>query len=115
MSAWTWPDSLDALVAAPRHHTLIFENDRIRVLDTRIPPGDIVPVHTHRWPAVYHAVSPGDFVRRDPEGKVLLDTRITPRKPHQSPLSEPLIPHSVENVSASEIRLISVEMKDLQP
>jgi quercetin dioxygenase-like cupin family protein len=115
MSESPWPDSLDAMVAAPRHHKLVYENDQIRILDTRIPAGDIVPVHTHRWPAVYYAVSPGDFIRRDGEGNVLLDTRITPRQPGQSPLSEPLTPHSVENVSASEIRLVSVEMKDLQP
>jgi hypothetical protein len=113
-SEWPWPDSLDALVAAPRHHKLVYENDRVRILDTRIPVGDIVPVHTHRWPAVYYPVSAGDFIRRDAEGNVLLDTRIASRQPGQSPLSEPLTPHSVENVSASEIRLVSVEMKDLK-
>jgi predicted metal-dependent enzyme (double-stranded beta helix superfamily) len=46
---WLWPDSLDALVAAPDHHTLLLENDRVRVLITRIAPGDITPIHTHRW------------------------------------------------------------------
>ena len=40
---WPWPDSLDALVAAPRHHKLLFENERVRVLEVRIPPGDLVP------------------------------------------------------------------------
>ena len=110
-SEWSWPDSLDALVAAPRHHKLIYENDSIRILDTRIPVGDTVPVHTHRWPAVYYAVAPGDFIRRDAEGNVLLDTRIATRPQGQSPVSQPLTPHSIENVSASEIRLVSVEMK----
>src|ERR1700741_3995299 len=50
-SAWPWPASLDALSAAPRHHTLLLENDRVRVIETRIAPGDIVPVHTHCWPS----------------------------------------------------------------
>jgi hypothetical protein len=27
---------LDALVAAPEHHRLLFEDDRVRVIDTRI-------------------------------------------------------------------------------
>jgi quercetin dioxygenase-like cupin family protein len=48
---WPWPDRLDAVLAAPRHHRVVFENDRVRVLDTRIAPGDTVPIHTHRWPA----------------------------------------------------------------
>ena len=71
MDPWPWPDSLDALVAAPRHHKLVLDNDRVRVLDTRIPAGDLVPVHTHRWPAVYYTISGGDFVRYDGEGNVL--------------------------------------------
>jgi quercetin dioxygenase-like cupin family protein len=51
---WPWPDSLDALLAAPRHHTLLLENDRVRVLETRIPAGQLVPVHTHPWPSVLY-------------------------------------------------------------
>ncbi len=35
--AWPWPDSLDALRAAPNYHRLLFENDRVRVLEVRIP------------------------------------------------------------------------------
>jgi hypothetical protein len=110
--SWPWPDSLDALAAAPRHHKLVLDNDRVRVLDTHIPVGDRVPVHTHRWPAVYYTISGGDFVRYDPDGNVLLDTRI-----HPNPTGEParfiesLPPHSVENVGTSEIHLISVELK----
>jgi quercetin dioxygenase-like cupin family protein len=58
-----WPDSLDALVAAPDHHTLLYENDRVRVLDTRIRPGEQTPIHTHRWPAAIYVVSWSHFVR----------------------------------------------------
>ena len=36
---WPWPDSLDAMIAAPQYHSLVLENDRVRVLDTRIPVG----------------------------------------------------------------------------
>jgi hypothetical protein len=35
-----WPDELDALIAAPRHHLLLMENESVRVLDTRVPPGE---------------------------------------------------------------------------
>ena len=111
---WPWPDSLDAMIAAPQYHKLLLENDRVRVLDTVIPVGDIVPVHTHRWPAVYYTIQPGDFVRRDGEGNVLFDSRTVPGMLTASAANfiECLPPHSVENVSGTEIHLISIELKD---
>ena len=70
-------------------------------------------MHTHRWPAVYYTIAYGDFVRRDQEGNVLLDTRTHPADKDQPAgrFIESLPPHSIENVSASEIHLISVELK----
>jgi hypothetical protein len=56
--------TLDAVVAVPDHHAVLFENDRVRVLDARVG-GDTVPLHTHRWPGVQYVVSFADFVRRD--------------------------------------------------
>jgi hypothetical protein len=101
---------LDAVIAAPKHHTLILENERTRLLDTRIPVGDTVPVHTHRWPAVYYTLRFSHFVRRDSEGKVLFDSRTAPPMAGAAFL-ENLPPHSVENVGDQEIHLVSVELK----
>jgi hypothetical protein len=112
MNLWPWPDDLDAVIAAPKHHTLILENEKVRLLDTRIPVGDVVPVHTHRWPAVYYTLSFSHFIRRDPEGEVLLDSRTLPNRLPPAAWLDPLTPHSVENVGDVEIHLISVEMKD---
>ena len=41
---WPWPDSIDALTAAPQYHELVIENARVRVLNVCIAPGQIVPV-----------------------------------------------------------------------
>lgn len=68
---WPWDDSLDALNAAPRHHRRIFENDRVRVLEGRIPRGEMVPVHTHHWPAILHLLSWSDHVRYDESGSLI--------------------------------------------
>src|ERR1700742_2939231 len=110
MMNWHWPDSLDAVIAAPKHHTLVLENERVRVLDTRIPVGDTVPVHTHRWPGVYYTIQASAFVRRDQDGNVTFDSRTSPPLGTAAFL-EYLAPHSVENVGDVEIHLISVEMK----
>ena len=108
-----WPEHLDALRAAAAYHNLLMENEYVRVLDTRIPAGHTVPIHTHRWPGVYYIVSWSHFVRRDDRGNVLLDTRDGPPVPAGSGIwSEPLSPHSVENVGEGEIHLITVELKD---
>jgi hypothetical protein len=108
--SWPWPDSLDAVIAAPEHHKLILENERVRVLDTRIPLGDTVPVYTHRWPAVYYSIQFSHFIRRDQDGNVTFDSRIAPPRGTAN-FFEFLTPHSIENVGEAEIHLISVELK----
>jgi len=110
---WDWPDELDALTAALANHELLLENDRVRVLLTTIPIGAATPVHTHRWPSVEYLISATDFVRRDPDGNVLLDTRAADTKPNPSDVlwSDPFPPHSLENVGDTELRVIMVEIK----
>ncbi len=112
-SAPPWPAELDALVAAPEHHRLLLENARVRVLDTQIRPGERTPVHTHQWPAVHHVVSWGDFVRRAADETVLVDSRAgSPASVLPSVFwGEPLAPHSLENVGATLIHIVSVEVK----
>jgi len=108
-----WPAALDALVAAPQHHRLLLENDRVRVLDTRIAPGERTPVHTHQWPAVHSVLSWSAFVRRDAAGVVVVDTRTGNAAPDPPTAlwGEPLGPHSLENVGSTPLHVISVELK----
>jgi hypothetical protein len=112
-AAWAWPDSLDVLTAAPDHHHLLFENEAVRVLETRIGPGETTRLHMHRWPAALYALSFGHFVRRDDEGTVLVDTRESGelRQPGTVAWSAALPPHTLENVDSSEIRVVHVELK----
>lgn len=111
-SAEEWPPELDALIAAPNHHTLMYENDAVRVLDTRIPAGDTVPVHTHCWPSVLYVIEWSDFVRRDADGRVMVDSRKGKPIPNESALwAAPLPPHTLENVGTNELRVLSVELK----
>ena len=110
---WPWPATLDAMSAAPEHHTLLFENEYVRVLDAHVKPGDTVPVHTHCWPGVLYILGVSDFVRRDPDGNVILDTRgSSSHAPTGSAVwGEALTPHTLENVGDHELRNITVELK----
>ena len=110
----TWPNSLDAMTAAPDHHEVLLENDRVRVLDSRVRPGDATPIHTHRWPSVLYILSTSDFIRYDPEGNIVFDSRETKTMADvgQTIWSSPLTPHFVKNVGESEIQVISIELKD---
>ncbi len=108
------PDPLDAVVAAPEHHAVLFENARVRVLDARVEPGDTVPLHIHRRPGVQYLIDLVDFVRRNAEGEVLVDSRAV-ELPADRPLvlwSEPIPPHTLENVGDRAIRAIVVELKE---
>ena len=107
-----WPEGLDALIAAPQHHELLFENESVRVLDTRIAPGETVPAHTHRWSSALYILSWSDFVRRDVDGNVLVDSRTIGKSFDGTALwSGPLALHTLENVGDEEFRAISVEVK----
>lgn len=108
-----WPPELDALSAAPANHRLVFENDRVRVLDTQIAAGERTPVHTHRWPAVHHVRTWSAFVRRDANGVVLLDSRAAglSAAPGEVLWGEPLGPHTLENTGDEPLHIVSIEIK----
>ncbi len=115
MSEENWQDNLDAMTAAPDHHEVLLENEHVRVLDSRVRPGDVTPVHTHRLPGVLYILGTSDFVRCDREGNVIFDSRTSEAKAEigQAIWSPPLQPHFVKNVGETDIRVISVELKDL--
>ena len=106
------PDPLDALIAAPETHALVFENDDVRVITTRIAPGETTALHTHCWPQVMIVESFSDFVRRDEFGVVTADSRGGPLpQPGAAVWLEALPPHTLENVGDAEIRVLGVEIK----
>ena len=67
-------DDLDAVAAAPEHHIVLFEDDRVRVLDTVIRPGEETAVHTHVWSGVLYVISWSPCVRCDEHGTVMMDS-----------------------------------------
>jgi hypothetical protein len=111
-----WPKELDALIASPRHHKLLFENEFVRVLDTNISPGEMTNVHTHQFPSSLYFLSWSDFLRYDANGSVLVDSRNFPTTPAPGTAlwSGPLTAHSLKNIGDNDLHVISVEIKKYQ-
>jgi hypothetical protein len=104
---------LDAMTAASEHHALLLENGLVRVLDTRVKPGERTAVHAHEWPAALYVLSWSDFVRYDPEGNLLLDSRTLERPPAVGSAlwGPPIGPHYVVNVGSTDLHILAVEIK----
>jgi mannose-6-phosphate isomerase-like protein (cupin superfamily) len=108
-----WPQSIDAIAAAPGNHHVLLENDQVRVLDVVVPPHTKEPVHAHCSPSVLYIMEASAFIDHDANGKVLLDTRElkTPLTFPMTMWKDPEAPHSVENLSDNPLHLIRVELK----
>lgn len=108
-----WPPELDALVAAPQHHKLLFENESVRVIDANIPAGEITKLHTHQYSASLYFISWSDFIRYDADGNVLLDSRSLEKTPAPgwATWSGPLPPHALKNIGDNALHVICVEIK----
>lgn len=49
----TWDPDYDAVAAAPKNHKVLFENDKVRVLEVILEADEEEPLHHHRWPSVF--------------------------------------------------------------
>ena len=111
----TWAPEFDAMRAAPDNHRIVFENDRVRVLEVVQEPHTTEPAHHHRWPSLVCMLEGEHLIDHDgATGKVLLDTRdgIGPLEPMSAVWKEPEALHFVENPTSTRIRLLRIEIKD---
>jgi quercetin dioxygenase-like cupin family protein len=107
---WPWPETMDALRAAPASHRVLIENDRVRVLEVVIEPGSREPEHTHRSASVmivdesarirYYV---GDDLRSESPERSAPGVRVE--------WLEPEGPHSVENIDERRFHAVRVELK----
>jgi hypothetical protein len=57
-SCWTWPDSMEATIAAPRDHKILYQDPNIRFLEVTNPPGNPNHMHTHPLSSVFLVIEP---------------------------------------------------------
>jgi quercetin dioxygenase-like cupin family protein len=111
--ACPWPANLDGVIAAPETHKVIFENEQVRVLEVTIPPHGKERVHTHCWPSTIYFEQIRDLISRDPDGKLIFDSRQMKESEKQK---APFVmwgasegPHWDENPDDLTIKMIQVE------
>ncbi len=95
----------DAIKVAPDLHEVIFENDQVRVIRVTVKPGDTAKMHWHPENLNY-ILSSGKlrFTRSDgSRADITLDEGKVTFSPAGS--------HEVENIGASEVQTIQVELK----
>lgn len=112
--ACAWPQELDAVAAAPANHKVLLENDRVRVLDVTVAPGEKENLHAHCRHSFMYLMYEGVYRDYGPNGELLSENKAAP-PPDQFPMSlwlEPQGPHAVENLDSRPVRLLRVELKD---
>jgi hypothetical protein len=110
---WPWPHELDALIAAPDSHRLLFENPRVRVLEIVIEAGAREPEHTHRWPSVMIIDQPA-HIRYYEHGVPQFESppSAVPQPGPKATWMDAEGPHSVENIDTTLYHALRIELRD---
>ena len=95
----------DAVDVAPDVYEVLFENDRVRVLDVRAEPGTGSPMHSHP-DSVMHAVRDAHIVVASPDGD---EQRAD--VPAGATFWNGATIHAVRNVGDDPVHFIRVELK----
>ena len=89
---------------------LLFENDRVRVWDLRLAPGESTPMHRHDSDYLYVVIGDGQLQRIDPDGTA---APVRDFKDGEVVFHEVAdhYTHAARNAGDSEWRNIVVELK----
>ena len=108
----TWDPALDGVLAAPENHTVLYEDEAIRIISVSIAPGAIEKPHHHCLPAVFvvdRLVSVRDFNGATGEEIPLPIPKDAPLPITAKFLPQPL--HYVENLDTRPFHATRIEFK----
>ena len=97
--------SLDPVATNPEHYKVVFENDRVRVLEYSDQPGDTTTPHQHPDSVMYTLSS---FRRRLVSGDVQREVELEAGLVAWLPAQE----HHGENVGTTPTSVLFVELKE---
>ena len=95
----------DAVVVAPDVYAVLFENDRVRVLNVTGVPGGRSPMHSHP-DSVMHALTDGNLTITSQDGESQ-----TVEIPSGATFWNAATTHSVENIGAETVSFLRIELK----
>lgn len=113
ISTWEWGDEKDAMMASPKNHRILFENDDVRILDVIINPEEKEELHTHRWKSIFIVDALADMRYYGASGEVEFERAAPPLLEHTLVTwKEPEGLHAVENISPTQtLHGIRIELK----
>jgi beta-alanine degradation protein BauB len=89
---------------------LWFENDRIKVWEIRLAPGERGRFHAHTRRYLWTVVEPGLGRQRSPDGTVRVRRYEVGDTQYAEPsMADPMI-HDLENVGDTPLRFVTVEL-----
>ncbi len=97
--------SLDPAITNPDHYEVVFENERVRVLEYKDEPGESTTPHQHPDSVMYTLSS---FRRRLVSGEVLREVEMKAGMVGWLPAQQ----HHGENIGDTPTHVIFVELKD---
>ncbi len=96
--------SLDPVVTNPQHYRVVYENERVRVLEYIDAPGDVTTLHEHPDSVMYTLSS---FRRRLISGDAYRDVELKAGTTSWLPSQR----HAGENVGDTDTHVLFVELK----
>lgn len=127
-ATWPWPDSLDAVKAAAPNHRVVYEDNKVRILEVLLKPHEFERIHTHRLPSVMFGASNGDTSAFDiiyyrykydaATHRYVVKDSIKQHSPAVKPdesdsgyFMKPEGPHAIKNLSNVTVDAFRVEFK----
>lgn len=101
-------NKLDAVIAAPNSHKILFENDMVRVLEVTIEQGVKETMHIHGLPSVMIMTNPAKIRYYNDNGNSF---DIEPEAKTKTEWMDPEPLHAVENIDSKPYKAIRVELK----
>jgi quercetin dioxygenase-like cupin family protein len=99
----------DPLKVAPAMYKLVFENERVRVMEVTFAPGQKIEKHSH--PDHYAYVLEGGKLRINKDGAEPAEADLTVGQTMWIPAEA----HWAENVGKAKVRLLVTELKEPAP
>jgi quercetin dioxygenase-like cupin family protein len=99
-------EQIDPVVASPDLYTVLLENEHVRVIEYRIEPGQSEPWHTHPAKVMY-VLESGTLKITLPDGESLVAEEEAGVARWMGPVGR----HFGENVGATPVRILIVEVK----